>query len=119
LRAEPTTTPFPVLALLLYPLTLIVMSVAMQSVLLERYMIPVVIPLSPVTALTALPLNRRWGRLTAGVAAASMLLVGCLELNLLRRVTRWDGETAALVIDIVQRAFGARQPGVFARRFEA
>jgi len=112
-------TPRPVLALLAYPVVLVVMSVAMQSVLIERYMLPVVIPIALVTALAALPLRQRWGRLTTGIAIASLLVVGCLELNALRRVTRQDDDTAALVIDIVQRSLAAHQPVVFARRFEA
>jgi hypothetical protein len=123
-RGEPRsvralTELLPVLSLFLFPVALIVMSLAMQSVLVERYMLPVVIPLSLTAAVAALPLRRRVGWLSAGIAAAALVLAGCLELNRLRAVTEPDDREAALVIDIVQRALASHQHLVFARRFEA
>jgi hypothetical protein len=109
----------PVLSLFLFPVALIVMSLAMQSVLVERYMLPVVIPFSLTAAVAAVPLRQRAGRLSAGIAAAALILAGCLELNRLRAVTEPDDREAALVIDIVQRTLAAHQHLVFARRFEA
>jgi hypothetical protein len=82
-------------------------------------MLPVVVPLGVATAMAALPLRRNVGWLSAGVATASLVLAGCLELSRLRMVTEPDDREAALVIDIVQRTLAAQRHVVFARRFEA
>jgi len=111
----------PGLALLFYPATLVAMSFTMQSVLIERYMLPTVIGLAIVAAVAALPLRAWLGRATGALAISMLVAIGCLELNGLRAVNRSADERAARVLSISNRVLGgaARQHLVFARRFEA
>jgi hypothetical protein len=110
----------PVLALLLLPLALIGMSLALQPVLIERYMLPTVIPLGVLASLVALPARRRLGAMSAALASVALAVIGALELKGLRAATREDDARFARVIEISERVTAAnRDPLVFVRRFEA
>ena len=109
----------PVLVLLLYPVTLVAMSFTMQSVLLERYMLPTVIALAVIVAVSALPLRSWPGASTGALAAGALVVIGCLELNGLRAVNRQADERAVRVTAISRRVLAAGGHLVFARRFEA
>jgi len=109
----------PILALLLFPFALLAMSVAMQSVLVERYMLPTTVGMGLVAAVAALPLQRWMGLALGAIAACALVLVACLELNALRTAVRADDDRAARVIAITERVIGSGQHLVFARRFEA
>jgi hypothetical protein len=109
----------PILALLLFPLALLAMSVAMQSVLVERYMLPTTVGLALVAAVVALPFQRWVGLSLGAVAACTLVLVSCLELNALRAAVQGDDARAARVIAITERVIASGRHLVFARRFEA
>jgi len=109
----------PILALLLFPVALLFMSLAMQSVLVERYMLPTTVGLALVAAVAALPFQR-WVGLSLGAAAAcTLILIACLELNALRGGVQGDDARTARVIAITERVISSGEHLVFARRFEA
>ncbi len=115
----PPARTLPILALLLFPLALLAMSVAMQSVLVERYMLPTTVGLALVAAVVALPLQRWVGLALGSVAACTLVLVACLELKALRGAVQGDDVRAARVTAIAERVIASGQHLVFARRFEA
>jgi hypothetical protein len=115
----PPARTLPILALLLFPLALLAMSVAMQSVLLERYMLPTTVGLALVAAIAALPLQRWVGLALGSVAACAVVLVACLELKALRGAVQGDDARTARVNAIAERVIASGQHLVFARRFEA
>ncbi len=115
----PPARTLPILALLLFPLALLAMSVAMQSVLVERYMLPTTVGLALVAAVAALPFRRWVGVSLGAVAACTLVLIACLELNALRAAVQGDDARAARVIAITERVIASGRHLVFARRFEA
>jgi hypothetical protein len=115
----PPARTLPILALLLFPLALLAMSIAMQSVLLERYMLPTTVGLALVAAIAALPLQRWVGLALGTVAACTLVLIACLELNALRGAVQGDDARTARVIAVAERVIASGQHLVFARRFEA
>jgi hypothetical protein len=110
----------PALALLMFPAVLVVLSLAMQPALLDRYLIVTVLPLGVVASLVAMPLRTRTGISLAVVACISLIGVTGLEFRVARRIATVSDAHIIAALGTVEFASTLPEPlaVVFARRFE-
>jgi hypothetical protein len=110
----------PVLALLLFPVVITGVSIVLQPALLSRYLIVTVVPLGVLTAVAAVSLESKGGRLLATLACAGMVVTGTLEMRQLSRVTASSVDTIHIAVAATEAiiAGGGPVPIVFIRRFE-
>jgi hypothetical protein len=110
----------PALALLFFPAVLVVLSLFMQPVLLDRYLAVTVLPLGVVAALVAMPLRTRTGIALAVIACASLIGATGLEFRVARRMAAVSDVHIVAAVSTVELASTLPKPleVVFARRFE-
>jgi hypothetical protein len=109
----------PVLWLLAFPFVLVLFSLLVQPSLLERYLIPTIVPIGTVAALTAPSSATLHGRIVTAAGAVLLVAISSLELRGLRAVTAPSDARIARAIAVAERhAVGDSVPVVFARRFE-
>lgn len=110
----------PALALLLFPAVLVVLSLAMQPALVDRYLIVTVLPLGVVAALVATPLRTRVGIVLAVVACISLIGVTGVEFRVARGIAAASDAHIIAAVMTVESASTLPNPlaVVFARRFE-